>query len=229
MKLEPIDYLEFLNTILTDSVDFICTDPPYEIGFQKNEWDNPNTVDWTKFASECFRVLKNTGNVIVFQGWSNVSSVRHEFEQCGFKLKNSIVWDRIKGRGAKTNFVSTREDMLWFVKTDKYTFNKEYSTIKKKTGGMGLKNGSEFRSLSNVWTDISPIVPWSSERVKHPTQKPLQLGERLIRIFSNNDDLVIDPFCGSGTFLVAAKKLNRRFMGTDNNDDYINIANTRLQ
>jgi site-specific DNA-methyltransferase (adenine-specific) len=227
--IETCDYVDFLNTKLPKSVDMICTDPPYGINYQSNSWDAPDIVDWSYFAKKSFEILKDTGNVIIFCGWSNVLKTKTEFESVGFTLQNWLIYDRIKGRGAKTNFTSTREDILWFTKTSKYTFNKEYSTIKKKTGGMGLKNGNEFRSLSNVWTDISPIVPWSSERVNHPTQKPLQLGERLVRIFSNARDLVIDPFCGSGTFLLAAKNENRRYEGCDNNCDYIEITNSRLK
>ena len=146
------------------------------------------------------------------------------------KLKNWIIYDRIKGRGAKTNLVSTREDILWYVKdAEKYTYNKIPSTIKKKTGGtIGRKNGQIYRALSNVWTDISPIVPWSKERVKHPTQKPLSLMERIVKIYSNQADTVLDPFMGSGTTLVAAKKLSRKYIGADIILNYYKICIERL-
>lgn len=145
-------------------------------------------------------------------------------------IKNWIIYDRIKGRGAKTNLVSTREDILWYVKGGNgYTYNKIPSTIKKKTGGMGKKNGNEFRALSNVWTDISPIVPWSKERVKHPTQKPISLMERCVEIWSDQGDIILDPFMGSGTTGVACKNLNRNFIGIELDETYFNIAKERIE
>lgn len=223
------DYKDLLQQISDSSIDFICIDPPYEINYGNESWDKKGLLDWNFISNQVRRILKEDGNLIIFQGWSNALECKTVFEEKDFILQNWIIWDRIKGRGAKSNFTSTREDILWFTKSENYTFNKEFSTIKKKTGGMGLKNGSKFRSLSNIWADISPIVPWSRERVNHPTQKPLQLGERLIRIFSNEGDIVLDCFCGSGTFLVAAKKLNRNFIGGDFNEDYVSITNGRLK
>ena len=223
-----MDCLELLQSIKSNSVDLIATDPPYEINFENLNWDKKQ-LDWSLISIEFKRVLKKTGNLIFFQGWSEVVNTIKCFDK-HFCLKNWIIYDRIKGRGAKTNFVSTREDILWYVKDDNhYTYNKIPSTIKKKTGGtIGKRNGNEYRALSNVWTDISPIVPWSKERVQHPTQKPLFLMERIVTIFSNPGDMVLDPFMGSGTTLVAAKKLNRNFIGTDTNKKFHQIAIERL-
>lgn len=227
-KYYNVDCLEGLKELDDNTIDLICIDPPYEINYQNEDWDKHNSLDWNFLFSEFNRLLKPTGNLIIFQGWSSVCNTM----KCNnmFILKNWIIWDRIKGRGALTNFTSTREDILWFIKQNKdYTFNKIYSNIKKKTGGMGNKNGQENRSLSNVWYDISPIVPWSKERVDHSTQKPLQLMERLITIFSNEDDLVLDCFAGSGSTLVAAKNLKRNYIGIEINKNYCNIIKERLK
>jgi site-specific DNA-methyltransferase (adenine-specific) len=226
-KIYNTDCMDILSSIDNDSVDLIAIDPPYEIFFEKNEWDK-KVLNWYILCNEYFRILKPTGNLIVFQGWTNVSETKSILEK-NFKLKNWIVWDRIKGRGAKTNVVSTREDILWFSKTENYTYNKIYSNIKKKTAGLGNKNGQPNRALSNVWTDISPIVPWSAERVSHPTQKPLQIMERIITIWSNENDLILDTFMGSGTTGVACKKLNRNFIGIEMNEEYFNIAKDRIE
>jgi site-specific DNA-methyltransferase (adenine-specific) len=220
------DCIKILPTIEDESIDLIAIDPPYEIGYDNNEWDK-QSLDWEFLSQEFLRILKPTGNLLIFQGWSNVSRTKDVLDS-NFILNNWIVWDRIKGRGAKTNFVSTREDILWYTKTKKYTFNKIYSNIKKKTGGMGTKNGQPNRALSNVWYDISPIVPWSKERVKHPTQKPVQLMERIVTIFSNENDTVLDCFAGSGSTIIAAKRLNRQFIGIERDIDYYNIINERL-
>jgi len=226
-KIYNTDCMDILPLIDDDSVDLIAIDPPYEIFFEKNEWDK-KVLDWHTLCNEYFRILKPTGNLIVFQGWSNVSETKSILEK-KFNLKNWIIWDRIKGRGAKTNVVSTREDILWFSKTENYTYNKIYSNIKKKTSGLGDKNGQPNRALSNVWTDISPIVPWSDERVSHPTQKPLQIMERIITIWSNENDLVLDTFMGSGSTMEACIKLKRNFIGIERELDYFEISKSRIE
>lgn len=221
------DCFDNLSKIEDNSIDLIAIDPPYEISYENLDWDK-KILNWVNLKDEFYRILKPTGNLIVFQGWSNVSETKKILED-KFKLKNWIIWDRIKGRGANTNMVSTREDILWLVKSEKYTYNKIYSTIKKKTGGLGVKNGQECRALSNVWTDISPIVPWSKERVSHPTQKPIQLMERIITIFSNENEIVLDCFAGSGSTGVAAKNLNRNFILMEKDENYHNIIINRLE
>lgn len=204
-------------------VDAIICDPPYII----------NYVDWDKefnmpLAVElCFELLKENGNLILFQGWSNVTKTK-EFLDQKFQIQNWIVWDRIKGRGAKKNFVSTREDILWYCKGSTPTFNKIYSNIPKKTGGMGKKNGQECRALTNVWYDISPIVPWSKERNGHPTQKSVQLMERCVTIWTNEGDTVLDFTMGSGTTGVACQNLDRNFIGIEREKEWFEVAKKRM-
>lgn len=204
-------------------VDAIICDPPYVIHYA--DWDKefnmPLAIDL------CCQLLKENGNLILFQGWSNVARTKELLDE-KLNIQNWIVWDRIKGRGAKKNLISTREDILWYCKGNNPTYNKIYSNIPKKTGGMGKKNGQECRALTNVWYDISPIVPWSSERNGHPTQKPLQLMERCVTIWTNEGDTVLDFTMGSGTTGMAALKLGRNFIGIENSKQWFDIASTRL-
>ena len=93
---------------------------------------------------------------------------------------------------------------------------------------MGSKNGLPNRVLSNVWSDISPLVPWSKERVKHPTQKPCALIERIINMCSNEGDLILDPFSGSGTTAVSCGRLKRNHISIDISKEYCEIAQRRL-
>jgi len=223
------DYKNITKYVDKNSVDLVLIDPPYGINYTK--WDKKESVDYHIIAKLVKYLLKPNGSFFCFAGWSNVCEIISILKHY-FILKDWIIYDRIKGRGAKKSLVSTREDLLWFINNNKnYIFNKEeaYSTIPKKTKGMGEKNGKKFRALSNVWTDISPIVPWSKERVKHPTQKPLKLIERIIKVFTNENDLVVDFFAGSGTTAVACKKLNRKFIVLDNNFDYCTIIKNRLK
>lgn len=204
-------------------IDAIITDPPYNIN--QAEWDND--FDLSKIIPLCKQLLRPDGNFIIFQGWSNVCETKFLLDQY-FTCQDWIVYDRIKGRGGKKHLVSTREGILWYTNGDNYTFNKIPSTIKKKTGGLGLKNGCEFRALSNVWTDISPIVPWSKERVNHPTQKPVQLMKRCVELWTNEGDLVLDFTMGSGSTGVACKELGRRFIGIEKDKEYVRIAKERI-
>jgi site-specific DNA-methyltransferase (adenine-specific) len=218
-----------MKDIPDKSIDLIILDPPYNLSMDK--WDRFTSEKYIRLlelvSNECKRIIKDRGSLWCFSGWSSIFLVQNQLAR-NFILLNWIAWDRIKGRGAKYNFISTKEDILMFVNSSDYTFNKLSSNTKKKTGGMGKKNGDEFRKLSNVWTDISPIVPWSKERMKHPTQKPIKLIERIIKVSSNEGDTILDPFAGSGTTGVACKMLGRNFILIEKEPEYIEIIKSRL-
>ncbi len=203
-------------------VDAVICDPPYNIG--QAEWDNCFDIKTAMVYVKS--LLKPNANIVLFQGWSNVCKTKAIMDDL-FTIQDWIIYDRIKGRGGKKHLVSTREDILWYSNGTDYTFNKIPSTIKKKTGGLGMKNGCEFRALSNVWTDISPIVPWSKERVKHPTQKPVQLMERCVELWTNHGDTVLDFCMGSGSTGVACLNTGRNFIGIELDEGYFKIAEER--
>lgn len=178
-------------------------------------------------ADYCYRIVKPAGNVILFCGWSQVCNMIQQVDK-HFELKNWIIWDRIKGRGATKNLVSTREDILWYSNNSEPTYHKMYSNIKKATRGMGDKNGHDTRALTNVWYDISPIVPWSAEKTEHPSQKPVELMERCVNIWTNPGETVLDFTMGSGTTGVACKNLNRHFIGIEQDNEWFNVAQDRI-
>jgi site-specific DNA-methyltransferase (adenine-specific) len=228
--IEYIDCFKGTNDLKDCSIDHIISDIPYNIKLNK-EWDI--NFNFVKIAEESNRLLKPNGNCIIFGGWDQIGNIRNIFENAGFKLNNIICYDRIKGRGGKYNFTSTREEIFWFIKKDLKTneviFNKEFSTIKKKTKGMGLKNGSEYRSLSNVWSDISPVAPMSKEYLGVSCQKPLKLMQRLVKVFTNEKDLVLDYTIGSGTTIEACIIENRKYIGFENDELTYNIAKERIR
>lgn len=210
------------DNILVDAV--IC-DPPYNIDYA--DWDKDfNLQDALDLA---INLLKPSGNLIIFQGYSNVCNTKYYLDSC-LNFRNWIIWDRIKGRGGVRNLTSTREDILWYSNGDEYTFNKTYSNTLKATRGKGMggKNGKQFRSLTNVWYDISPIVPWGEEHTDHPTQKPLQLMKRCVSLWTNENDVVLDFTMGSGTTGVACKQLGRSFIGIEKDEKWYNLAVRRL-
>ena len=204
-------------------VDHIICDPPYNINIA--DWDKD--FNFGKMTHLCFQLLKPTGNLILFSGWSEVCKVINTVNTL-FKLKNWIIWDRIKGRGATKNFVSTREDILWYTNNSEPIYHKRYSNIKKATAGLGAKNGQENRALSNVWYDISPVVPWSDEKTEHPSQKPVELMERCVDIWTNEGDTVLDFTMGSGTTGIACKNLYRNFIGIEKDNNWFKIASDRI-
>lgn len=222
LKIYNDDYKNILPIL--EPVDCIIADIPYNISFDNNSWDKDFKLDIPLLNS----VLKENGNLILFQGYSNVCETKIQLDKY-FTMRNWIIYDRIKGRGAKRNVVSTREDILWYSKGDNYTFNPQLSNIPKKTGGMGKKNGETNRKLTNVWYDISPLVPWSKEKVQHPTQKPVQLMERCVKLWSNKGDTILDFTMGSGSTGVACSNLGRSFVGIELEKDYFNIAKQRLK
>lgn len=222
------DCRHILPLIPDNSVKIILTDSPY--GIKYDDWDDwEGMPDFGHLSSEWYRLTTEESSVFCFAGWSRVCQVIGKFDS-RFTLNDWIIYDRIKGRGAKKRLVSTREDLLWYVKSDKWIFNKEdaYSTIKKKTGGMGLKNGRDVRALFNVWTDISPLVPWSKERTGHSTQKPEMLSDRILKVFSGDGGVLLDSFAGSGTFLASAKKKGIYFIGIEKDTVEYERAQKRL-
>ena len=220
------DCFNIMKKLIADGikVDAIICDPPYLINYA--DWDRefnmPLAIDL------CYEMLKVNGNLILFQGWSNVAKTKELLDQ-KFQIQNWIIWDRIKGRGAKKNLVSTREDILWYCKGNNPTYKKIYSNIPKKTGGLGKKNGQPNRALTNVWYDISPIVPWSKERNGHPSQKPLQLMERCVEIWTKEGDTILDFTMGSGTTGVDAVNARRKFIGSEKEKDWYEVAKNRLE
>lgn len=204
-------------------VDAIICDPPYNIEYA--EWDKQ--FDFEKAINLCYKLLKDNGNIVLFQGWSEVRNLMSILDN-KFTLMNWVIWDRVKGRGAQKNFISTREDILWYCKGNNPTYHKMYSNIEKKTAGMGSKNGEDNRALTNVWYDISPIVPWSDEKTGHPTQKPIELMERCINIWTNINDTVLDFTMGSGSTGRAALNLGRQFIGIEKEKQWFDIAKSRL-
>lgn len=224
-KLYNGDCFEVMQSLIKQGikVDAIICDPPYNIDIA--DWDN--NFDIEKALELSKKLLKDNGNIIIFQGWSEVCYTKAIMDKL-FNPMNWIIWDRIKGRGAKKNLVSTREDILWYCNGKDATFHKMQSNIKKATAGMGTKNGEENRTLTNVWYDISPIVPWSDERNEHPSQKPVELMERCVSIWTNVGDTVLDFTMGTGSTGRACLNLDRKFIGIERNTKWFDIASQRL-
>lgn len=241
------DSLKIMPKLPPNSVDLMIADPPYNLTktfgqstFRQRDLDAYK--DWLDgWLALTVPLLKEDASVYICSDWKT-SIVIPETACKYFILQNRISWEREKGRGAKNNWKNCLEDIWFFTKSKNYTFNTEAVKIQRpvlapyrdrsgspkdwqEIGGEKLR----LTCPSNIWTDIS-IPFWSmSENTNHPTQKPEKLIAKLILASSNPNDLVFDPFIGSGTTAVTAKKLGRRFIGIEQEKEYAALACKRLE
>lgn len=240
------DSFKVLKRIPSSSVDLIVTDPPYNIEKKFNQesfkkMDDSKYCEWLNdWVCELKRILKEKGSIYVCCDWSSSPLVYLVLKKY-FTLRNRITWEREKGRANLKNWKNNIEDIYFATNSDKYTFNLDKVMVKKNVlapykddKGVAkdwfVENGAKYRltAPSNVWTDIT-VPYWSMpENTEHPTQKPEKLIAKLVLASSNEGDLVFDPFLGSGTTSVVAKKLNRSYLGIEIDRGYAAIAEKRL-
>ena len=239
------DAFEILKRLPENSFDLMFADPPYNLtkNFGENSFRQTSLEDYENWLDswlkETVRLLKPTASVYVCGDWRSASAIQRVGAKY-FKLRNRITWEREKGRGALSNWKNAAEDIWFFTAGDDYVFNTEAVKIKRKVLAPYTENGKpkdwqqsaggNFRltAPSNLWTDLT--VPfWSMpENTVHPTQKPEKLLAKIILASSNENDLILDPFLGSGTTAVVAKKLNRNFVAIEADENYCLLAEKRL-
>lgn len=240
------DILKMLEFVPDGFADLIIIDPPYNLSknfngmkFASRSQEGYDEYLATWFPAVC-KKLKSNGSLYICGDWKCTSSLQRAVES-ELTVLNRITWQREKGRGAKSNWKNGMEDIWFAVKNpDDYYFDVEAVKMKRKVLAPYKADGKpkdwdeesdgNFRLTypSNFWDDIS--VPfWSMpENTDHPTQKPEKLYAKLILASSRPGDIVFDPFLGSGTASVVAKKLGRRFCGIEQNEEYCLWAEKRL-
>lgn len=240
------DILKMLEFVPDNFADLIIIDPPYNLSknFNGMKFASRSQENYDEYLSEWFplicKKLKSDGSLYMCGDWKCTSSLQRAIER-ELAVLNRITWQREKGRGAKSNWKNGMEDIWFAVKNpDDYYFDVEAVKMKRKVLAPYKADGKpkdwneetdgKFRITypSNFWDDIS--VPfWSMpENTDHPTQKPEKLYAKLILASSRPGDIVFDPFLGSGTASVVAKKLGRRFCGIEQNEEYCLFAEKRL-
>ncbi len=224
----------------------MIVDPPYNLdksfnGAAFRGRSSPEYAAWVdSWLAPLCRVLKPDASVYICCDWRCSSTIHHACEKY-FLVQNRITWEREKGRGAARNWKNCSED-IWFATVSRqFTFNVDAVKLKRRvlapyTTGDGSpkdwqktdRGGFRLTHPSNLWTDLS--VPfWSMpENTDHPTQKPEKLIAKMILASSNPGDVVFDPFLGSGTTSVVAKKLRRSFVGVELDPMYCCLAEKRL-
>ncbi len=241
------DILQMLEFVPDEFADLIIIDPPYNLSknFNGLHFNSRSQESYDEYLETWFplvcRKLKPSGSLYICGDWKCTSSLQRAVEK-QLTVLNRITWQREKGRGAKSNWKNGMEDIWFAVKNENdYYFNVEAVKIKRKvlapykTDGKAKDwnetDGEKVRLTypSNFWDDIS-IPFWSMpENTDHPTQKSEKLYAKLILASSKEGDVVFDPFLGSGTSSVTAKKLNRKYCGIELNEEYCLLAEKRLE
>jgi site-specific DNA-methyltransferase (adenine-specific) len=227
-------------------VDLLFLDPPYNLdktfaGARFRQQDPADYAAWFEGALGLMLPLLRPGASVYVCGDWQTSVITYGILARHLTLRNRITWEREKGRGAKSNWKNALEDIWFCTLGEGYTFNVEAVKLKRRVlapyrradgaaKDWQTEDEGPYRLThpSNLWTDIS--VPfWSMpENTDHPTQKPEKLLAKLILASSQPGDLILDPFLGSGTSAVVAKKLGRAYIGIESQEEYALLALKRL-
>ena len=241
------DLFQSLSHLPDSFVDLLIADPPYNLdkSFNGQTFKARSSDEYESWLESWLvplrRILKPTASVYVCGDWRSSAAIQRVAER-HFIVQNRITWEREKGRGALANWKNCSEDIWFLTASRQYTFNVDAVKLKRRViAPYKDANGDpkdweqtedgNYRVThpSNLWTDIS--VPfWSMpENTDHPTQKPEKLIAKMVLASSQPNDVVFDPFLGSGTTSVVAKKLGRQFVGVEIDEHFCCLAEKRLE
>lgn len=229
------DCIKVMKTLDSESIDMIFADPPYflsnggksissgkVVSVNKGEWDKKeNYQNVQKFTfewlNECYRLMKNKSSIWVTGTHHNIFDIKEKMDKIGFKIINVIIWKKLDPPPLiyKNKFKFSYEFVIWADKGHGHTFN--YDTM----------FNIDKEEMQDVW--ILPAVQMNEKKFGyHPTQKPECLLERIIKSSTISNQKVLDPFMGSGTTGLVAKKLKREFIGIEKEEKFYNIARKRI-
>jgi site-specific DNA-methyltransferase (adenine-specific) len=226
------DCLDDMRDIASKTVTLIVTDPPYNLskdyGNNKDTWKHDDYLSFSKkWLTEAKRVLKKDGTIYVFMGVRYISYIYEIMErELGLYFNSWISWCYTQGIGKTKGFSPRHDDILMFTKSENFKFNLDAIRIPQKF--YRSVNNMRGANPGNVW-EFSHVHYCQANRQEHPTQKPEALYERMILASSDENDIVLDPFCGSGTALRVCQQTNRAGIGIEINEDYVNMINDRLK
>jgi site-specific DNA-methyltransferase (adenine-specific) len=240
------DLFALMGYLPNQFVDLLVVDPPYNLNkfFGNSSFNQMSAANYRQYTERWLQgiahTLKDNASIYVCCDWQSSLIIGDILTQ-RFIVQNRITWQREKGRGALTNWKNSMEDIWFATVSKKYKFNVEKIKTRRRVIAPYKIAGQpkdwrqsaygNFRDTypSNFWDDIS-IPYWSMpENTEHPTQKPEKLFAKLILASSDENDMVFDPFAGSGTAAVVARKLNRNFLGVECEAEYCALAQKRLQ
>lgn len=239
-KLIQGDSFKVLKDIEPKSIDMIFADPPYflssdgiscsggkMVSVNKGDWDKSISVEEKhkfnrKWIKLCYQVLKDNGTIWISGTMHNIYSIGMALEQEGFKIINNITWKKLNPPPniSCRFFVHSTETILWAkkdIKNAKHKFN--YSLMRELNDGKQMKD---------VW-ESSLTKPSEKKCGKHPTQKPIEILEKIILASTDENDLILDPFNGSGTTGIVANRLNRKYIGIEKEKEFLDLTIRRKE
>ncbi len=240
------DCLQLLQKLPEDSVDLIVSSPPYNLG---KEYESKKALDiylqeQTAVLRECSRILKNTGSLFwqigAFSDQGILIPLDIRFfpilESCGLLPRNRIIWARQHGLHARKKFSCRHETILWFTKSDNYKFNLDAIRVPQKYQNKKHFRGNRKGEFSCNPDGKNPGDIWLFRNVKHnheeqtihPCQFPEDLVARIILSTTEENDIVLDPYMGTGTVAVVARNYKRHFLGAEIESKYHQVALRRL-
>ena len=244
------DSFRLLKKIESKSVDMIFADPPYflssggvscqngkQVSVNKGEWDYSKTIEdrikyHRKWISLCRNVLKDNGTIMISSTLHSVYAIGVALELEGFSIINNIIWKKTNPAPnlACRCFTHSTETILWarkqltLKKKGKHYFN--YDAMKEENGGRQMKDVWEFTEEPEI-LELATAPKSEKKYGRHPTQKPVKLIERLLTASTKEDDLILDPFNGSGTTGIVASMMKRKYIGIEIDKDYLELTKNR--
>ncbi|HNX26203.1 MAG TPA: site-specific DNA-methyltransferase [Phycisphaerae bacterium] len=235
--IEQGDCIKILDSVEEPFADLVFADPPFNIGYKYDVYEDKlayeEYYDWTeKWMAACTRVMKPDASFWIAIGAEYAAEVRLIGRKLGLTLRNWIIWHYTFGQNTKKKFARSHTHLFYFVKdSGRFTFNDKAVRVfsDREVYYHDKRANPQGRIPDDVWDEFPRLCGSFSEREGwHPCQMPESLLARIIRTCSNVGDVVIDPFAGSGTTLVAAKKLSRRYFGTEISPQYVEGVRQRL-
>ena len=240
-KIYNSNCIEGMLSVPKNKIDLVITDPPFAINFKAkkanynrlssrvmsgyNEIKAKDYYDFTyEWMSQVHRILKDSGSMYVFSGWNNLKDILRALDDVGFTTVNHIIWKYQFGVVTRKKFVTSHYHCLYVCKDDKKRKFFPFSRFKKDSKN---KDGRSlhYKDKEDVW-EIKREY-WTGDE-KTPTKLPAELIEKLLQYSSQKNDIVLDPFLGSGQVAVVSKSMGRKFLGFEIVPEYYKFAKKRL-
>lgn len=236
-----MDCIEGMKLMSPNSVDLVITDPPFAIDFKAkrsnynrtgervlegyNEISKESYYEFTlAWMKQAYQVLKETGSMYVFSGWNNLKDILVALDEIGFITINHLIWKYQFGVATRRKFVSSHYHCLYVCKND--SLRCFYAEARFPQNATAPEGGSlRYRDMEDVW--IIPREYWNGD-VKTPTKLPAEIINKILAYSSQEGDLVMDPFLGSGQVAVVSKMHKRHFIGFEIVEDYFRFIERRL-
>ena len=231
------DCIEVLSEVKEPFAELIFADPPFNIGYKYDKYhdkvEKNNYIAWTRdWMAACKKVLKPSGSFYIAIGDEHAADVKIIADELKLELRNWIIWHYTFGQQMKSKFARSHTHIFYFVKDkDRFIFNtdKELVISDRQRRYNDKRANREGKMPDDVWDEYPRVCGTIKERTNFPCQMPESLLARIIRVSSNEYDLVLDPFSGSGTTAVVAKKLRRDYTGIEMSKSYVKKSEKRIQ